>query len=198
MKSLVLWSLALLVVIAWLSQSTLTYHATCANCLAQAHGREISVLGVRVNRSLDIRTNPDYPELPPDGSATYQRIMGQACTHQFKRGGMGRSSLGMISCGHFPEEHAFSPRIQAIREMFLAFQRIGKLELARDSFRWIDTELKGDDSLRDALNYSRRDLGPTYLNEFARVMKSVKTEAEWRRILDRAERRQFDPPVVPD
>lgn len=193
-----LWSLPLLVVIAWLSQSTLTYHATCANCLAQAHGREKSVLGVRVRRSLDIRTSPDYPELPPDGSATYQRIMGQACTHQFKRGGMGRSSLGMISCGQFPEELAFSPRIQAIREVFRAFQRIGQPELARNSYRWIDAELEGDDSLREALNYSREGRGPTYLNEFARLMKTVKTEAEWRSILDRAERRQFDSPVVPN
>lgn len=186
MKWLIIWSLVLLATVGGLTTSRLSYHATCADCLAQARGRETSVFGVGIHRVLDLGPNPDYPDLPLDGSATYRKIMGQACPHQFKRGGMGRSSLGMIACGTFPDERAFGPRIQAIQELFRVFQRIEKSELARRSLRWIDSQLQGNADLRTALNYADGELGPNHLAEFARLMKSVKTEAEWSSILDRA------------
>lgn len=180
-------SIVLLAVVAALSTSTLTYHATCANCLAQARGREISVLGLCVHQVLDIGPNPDYPDLPSDGSSTYHEIMEQTCPHQFKRGGMGRSSLGMIACGRFPDEGAFGSRIQAIQALFRVFQHIDDLGLARRSLHWIDSQLKSDAELRKALNYAGGELGPNHLAEFARLMNSVNTKAEWSHILDRAE-----------
>lgn len=187
MKWLITWSIVLLVVVAGLSTSTLTYHATCANCLAQGRGREISVLGVTVHRVLNIGPNSDYPDLPSDGSAAYQRIMEQACPHQFKRGGMGCSSFGMIACGKYPDERAFGSRIQAIQALFRVFKRIDDLDLARKSLHWIDSQLKSDADLRKALNYVGGELGPNHLAEFARLMKSVNSEAEWGSILDHEE-----------
>ncbi len=179
MKKLVFWCLALVALMAWLSATSVTYHATCANCLAQAHGSELSTLGLVIRKRLDVKPDSDYPAIPSDGPKTFHTIFGRGCTHQFKRGGMSRQTIGMIGCGSFADERAFAPRIKVVTALFALYQRIPDREQAMATYACIDSELKVDATLREALNYRAEESGETRLDELTYLLDLISTKDEW-------------------
>lgn len=198
-KKLFLLGLALLALLAVLSWTVTTYHATCAGCLAQAHGREVSMLGFTVSKSLSIKHDYDYPNIPEDGPEIFNKITGHDCPHQFKKGGMGKSSGGMIACGTFADEIAFTPRSVAVASLFRLFKRLPVQSLARENYEWIDGELPSGIDVRSALAYRRDGLETTPLGELAQMLDLVSTEDEWKAVLSYVKGRlKGQPPLLKD
>lgn len=182
-KKLFLLGLAALALLSALSWTVTTYHATCAGCLAQARGREVAILGITVSKSLSIKYNPDYPDLPEDGSETFKKIFGQDCQHHFKKGGMGRSTGGMIACGTFADEIAFAPRSEAVTSLFQLFHRLPDQRLAQESYEWIDGQLPAGAAVQHALGHRRDGVEASPLSRLAQMLDLVSTEDEWRVVL---------------
>jgi hypothetical protein len=166
-----------------------SYHATCARCLAQAKGREKKILGLTFGRHLDIAPLARGSSSPAGEPETYTAIFGLPCEHQFKRGGMGWSSMGMIACGQSPEEMAFSARIRAVRALFGLFHRLGNQAYALETYACIDSLLKADAPLKEALASSRYDPDSVRfrLEALADMLDLVSTELKWRQVLSYAQ-----------
>ena len=179
MKKLLLLGLAAMALLSALSWTVTTYHATCAGCLAQAHGREVSMLGFTVTKSLSIKHDYDYPDIPEDAPEIFKEVRGFECPHCFKRGGMGKSTWGMVSFGHFAEEIAFTPRILALSSLFRTHKRLSDVKLIGAGLDIIEQELPANATVREALAYRSLSEGPTFLEKFSKALEKAKTKEEW-------------------
>ena len=184
-KKLFLLGPALLALLAVLSWTVTTDHATCAGCLAQAHGRDVSMLGFTVSKSLSIKHDYDYPDIPEDAPEIFKEIRGFECPHCFKRGGMGKSTWGMVSCGHFAEEIAFTPRIRALSSLFRTHKRLSDVKLTEAGLDLIDQELPANASVPEALAYRSLTEGPTFLEMTSKALEKAKTKEEWAKAMQK-------------
>lgn len=137
------------------------------------------MLGITVSKSLSIKHDSDYPNIPEDGPKIFNEVMGFECQHCFKRGGMGRSTWGMISCGHFAEEIAFAPRIAALKSLFQIHKRLSDAKLTHACLEIINKELPASASIRDALAYRQLNEGPTFLEMLSEGLEKASTKEAW-------------------
>jgi hypothetical protein len=140
------------VVLLWLlgGCEDLDASAICPKCLQHAFIHEVRVLGSLAYRKTHLRqagggigsTSAFSPPIPAVDPATYERIHGARCDHQFMYGGVGGTS-GMLCArmnwdGFSSQWRSFTPRIGATQALFVAFGKTGDRQTALAVYRLIE------------------------------------------------------------
>lgn len=173
--STIIICLLLLLLVVNFGWSSYDYSLQCTKCLADKHVVENCFLGVTYSSSTKDR----------DPAKDYQRIFGRPCEHLFHKGGFGRSTAGGVSCGMTSEGIIFSARNSAALAVYAAEERLRDMNLALETFGFIDTRVSPDIKMEHWRRLPENVLPGLFT--LSSLLPLAETTEEWRTILHAAQ-----------
>jgi len=183
------------------------YGVVCTRCLERYTYVDRSICGIRYYRVIrpEGLKEPFYisrtgatAQFAPD---TYEKIFVQSCAHHLIRyGGFGRQTASMEADGVISTPPGIEVRIGLLARLFEAFNRVPDRDLAQETYAMIDRGYPETLDWHSEVAMPNLLLADSMPDEPASILfrglAKVRNSPDWRAVLDAAEKRNGNIPLL--